>query len=152
MNPAVYIAKIGMKVPLRRIPVYDYKIATDYVLELEIVATQGVYESRISCDQAGWLHVSSDGGASYDPIPDSVQSGVNLGSLAAGDRGSIKIKVSIPIFTDVRRRFIGLFIGIGTGTVSEDGLGSVLPPPGVMFLVDGAGNYLTDGTDGLIGG
>lgn len=115
MNPSVYLAKPDMKVPLRRIPVYDYQLAVAYVIDLDLVAVQKQSEARLACDQAGWLHVSSDGGSSYDPVSDSVQTGVDLGPLAAGDRVAIKLKVLIPALTAVRRRFVDLNIGRGVG-------------------------------------
>ena len=113
MTPAVYLAKPGMKVPLRRIPVYDYPLGTEYIIDLEVVASETVTEARLACDQAGWLHVSSNGGSSYDPIPDSAQTGVDLGPMTADDRTAIKLKVSIPALTAVRRRFVALNVGIG---------------------------------------
>ena len=113
MTPTVYLAKPDMKVPIRRLPVYDYELGTEYIFDLEVVATVAVAEARLACDQAGWLHVSSDGGSSYDPIPDSAQTGVNFGPMIAGARTAIKIKVSIPALTAVRRRFVALNFGMG---------------------------------------
>lgn len=112
MNPSVFLSYPNMGVPLRLIPCHHYKLGTDTVIDLDIVATATVTEAKLGCSQAGWLHVSSDGGGSYDPIPEDTTAGVNLGPLAAGARSQIKIKVSIA--SGIRRRFVDLNIGVGT--------------------------------------
>ena len=112
MLPPVYLAHPGMALPLRVIPVHGYELTTDYILDLEIVATQNVTDARIGCDQAGWLHVSSDGGSVYNPIPTDVEAGVQLGPMTAGDRDAIKIKVSIA--SGLRRKPVELYVGYGT--------------------------------------
>ena len=114
MTPAVDLTKPDMQVPIRRLPVYDYELGAEYIFDLDVVASELVSEARLACDQAGWLHVSSDGGSNYDPIPDSAQAGVDLGPLSAGSRVAIKIKVLIPALTSVRRRFVALNFGIGS--------------------------------------
>ena len=114
MTPTVFLARTNMAVPIRRLYVGPYKLGTDYVLDLEVVCAETTPEARLACDQAGWLHVSSDGGSSYDPIPDDVESGVQFGPMTTGDRQAIKLKVSIPALTSVRRRFVALNFGIGT--------------------------------------
>ena len=113
MLPPVYVAYPSMAVPLRCIPIYRYSLGTDYVIDLDVVATQSLAtDVRMACDHASWLEVSSDGGGSYDPLTTSAQTGVQLGPMNSGARTPIKLKVSIA--SGVRENFTELAFGIGT--------------------------------------
>ena len=112
MKPTVFFSLPNMSVPLRLIPIHRYKLGTEYVEDLDVVATEAVFEAKIACDQAGWLQISSDGGGSYDPLLTDASTGVDLGALGAGSRTPVKLKVSIA--SGVRRKFVEIIIGVGT--------------------------------------
>ena len=119
MNPIVYIARTNMKVPYRRIPVYGYKLGTDYVMDFDVVCEGDTTEARLGCDQAGWLWVSDDAGSTYYEVTDDATTGFQFGPLLAGNRQAIKLKLAIPVGTSARRRFVALNFGIGDGSVTH---------------------------------
>jgi len=104
----------GTFVECRWIYAHTYPLGSERVFDVELYAPDGDDVVDLYCSQAGWLEVSSDGGANYDPLPASKESAIAMGPLAAGERKPLKLKLGIPLGTAVRTRSIELRLGFGT--------------------------------------
>ena len=111
---SLHLVAVGTLAEIRRVPADFARVNVATIFDLEVVADAAHATAPLACDQAGWLHVSTNGGSSYTPVPTDVQAGVDLGSFTAGQRRAIKLKLLIPAATQVRQRSIGLLLGEGT--------------------------------------
>ncbi len=83
-------------------------------LDMDVVSIEARAGVTLAAAVAGWLTVSTDGGATWTPVGDEPQTGVSLGAFTAGERKSIKLRLLVPLATVSRGRLIELKLGIGT--------------------------------------
>jgi hypothetical protein len=97
---------------------HHYQVGTSRVLDFDLVAQGAVATCKLGVKdgtQAGWLAVSSDGGASYADVPAaSPGAGVELGPLTDGQRVAIKVRLQIPGDIPVISRQLVPVFGLGT--------------------------------------
>ena len=110
----LYVTAPGGTHELRYLPVDWVRIDQPYVFDVDVVASEAHTVALFACSKALWLQVSTDAGASYDPVPTDTTVGVDLGSFTSGERKQIKLKVHIPALTDARTELIELRLGVGT--------------------------------------
>jgi hypothetical protein len=117
---SVRLVTPGGLLEVRSIPVNHYAVGGTYVILLELLALAAVPECRIGvrdANQATWLKVSSDGGATYVAVPAAgtgAMTGPDLGPLTAGQRKAIRLEVALPGGTSVRTRAIRPVFGFGS--------------------------------------
>lgn len=110
----VRLSAVGGAYEIRHLAVDWARLDTDYELDLEVVADAAHDECRIACSKADWLDVSSDAGATWDDVPTTVQSGVDLGAVTAGQRIEITLRLRVPAATtDDRLTAVELYLGTG---------------------------------------
>lgn len=118
---SVHLVHPGTIIPIRRLPLSWMLVNVAVITDLEVWAEdEAQTECRLGCSSAtgrdvtGWLTVSDDGGNNWHAVPMDVESGYQLGPLTADQRKAIKVKVLIPLATEIREESIGLDLGLGT--------------------------------------
>jgi hypothetical protein len=101
-------------IEMRHLNVSAARPGVPRVFDVEFFSVDGHGAATFGCDQAGWLSLSLDGGATYTAVPASVQAGIALAAFSPGERRAAKLKLLIPAGTVRRQAFIDLPVGLGT--------------------------------------
>jgi hypothetical protein len=107
------IRAVDAALELRHLPADFVIVGSSYDFELEIVGTVAHTIALLSTDLADYLEVSVDAGSNFDPVPDDVQNGFDLGSFSAGQRKAITLRLTVPGATELRDLVLGLQLGEG---------------------------------------
>lgn len=106
----------GTNVEARWLWVPCYVLHTVRTWDLEVWCTTAYAAGvlRLAAGVASWVSASLDGGGSYTALGTAVQSGLQLGAAAAGDRIAVRIRLDIPAGTSTLSRLVSIDVGEGT--------------------------------------